>query len=243
VADWSAGYYSTRANRVVFYNDDSSPALREAMAKLDDYQRRVRQLRDQAISLVRSGRAADARRRREAADELERQVTAERSRLRAEAEQFAVAKTIHEAVHLLSFNSGVQLPSRQYPLWLSEGLACVFEAPTTQIAFGPRHPSPGREAQIRSLYREGRDLPMQRVLKAAEAPQDARAATDALYAQSFALVEYLFAERPEALVEIMLELADQPEGALDAAAHEALVRKVAGDPTDLGDLIRRRWAQ
>src|SRR5690606_38760481 len=27
VAEWSAGYYSTGANRVVFYNDDSAPAL------------------------------------------------------------------------------------------------------------------------------------------------------------------------------------------------------------------------
>ncbi|MFG0284256.1 MAG: DUF1570 domain-containing protein [Phycisphaerales bacterium JB039] len=241
VADWSAGYYSTRANRVVFYNDDSSPALRDAMRMLDAHQQRVRQLRDQATSLMRSGRAADAQRRSAAADDLERQVITERSRLRAEAEQFAVAKTIHEAVHLLSFNSGVQLPSRQYPLWLSEGLACAFEAPTTQIAFGPRRPSPGREQQLVALYREQLDLPMDRVLRAVEAPAEARAATDAMYAQSFAMVEYLYVERPEALVEILLDLADGPDGALDVAAHGELLERLVGDPADLATVLRRRW--
>src|SRR5690606_7682941 len=97
VAEWSAGYYSTRANRVVFYNDDSSPMLRQALLKLDEYQSRVRQLRDQVTSLARAGRSEEAESRSAAADELQRQIRAERSRLEAEAEAFSVAKTIHEA--------------------------------------------------------------------------------------------------------------------------------------------------
>jgi hypothetical protein len=43
-----------------------------------------------------------------------------------------VATIVHEAVHQLSFNSGLQVRLADNPLWLSEGLAMFFEAPDLQ---------------------------------------------------------------------------------------------------------------
>jgi hypothetical protein len=243
VADWSAGYYSTGANRVVFYNDDSSPSLRQALAKLDDYQSRVRQLRDQSTSLARAGRATEAHSRREAADDLERQVGAERDRLRVEAEEFSVAKTIHEAVHLLAFNSAVQSPSREYPLWLSEGLACAFEAQSTALAFGPDRPSPHRARQVVALYHEARLLPLERVIVAADSIAGAREDADVLYAQSFALIEFLYDQYPRQLAELILSFADDPAADFDPADHLARFRRIIGDPADISRRIDLRWAQ
>lgn len=40
-----------------------------------------------------------------------------------------VATIVHEAVHQLSFNSGLQTRLADCPLWLSEGMAMFFEAP------------------------------------------------------------------------------------------------------------------
>jgi len=243
VAHWSAGYYSTGANRVVFYNDDSSPALRQALTKLDEYQSRVRQLRDQAASLARAGRDDESRSRSEAADELQRQIAAERTRLEAEAGAFSVAKTIHEAVHLLAFNAGVQWPAREYPLWLSEGLACAFEAPATSLAFGPDRPSPHRAEQAAALAREGRLLPLDEALVATEAQAEDRQAADVLYTRSFALVEFLFAQYPLQLGELLLSYIDEPPQGLPGADHLARFRRFIGDPADIGRRIDLRWAQ
>jgi hypothetical protein len=40
-----------------------------------------------------------------------------------------VATIVHEAVHQLAFNSGLQVRLADNPLWLSEGIAMFFEAP------------------------------------------------------------------------------------------------------------------
>ncbi|MBX3422568.1 MAG: DUF1570 domain-containing protein [Pirellulaceae bacterium] len=47
-----------------------------------------------------------------------------------------VATIVHEAVHQISFNSGLQVRLADNPLWLSEGLAMFFEAPDFQSPQG-----------------------------------------------------------------------------------------------------------
>ncbi|HAC89334.1 MAG TPA: hypothetical protein DCF63_01700, partial [Planctomycetaceae bacterium] len=54
---------------------------------------------------------------------------------RPEAER-TVATIVHEAVHQLAFNSGLQVRLADNPLWLSEGLAMFFEAPDLQSPQG-----------------------------------------------------------------------------------------------------------
>ena len=46
--------------------------------------------------------------------------------LLAEAREATRAKTVHEAIHLLAYNTGLQQVGATYPLWLTEGLAESF---------------------------------------------------------------------------------------------------------------------
>jgi len=49
-----------------------------------------------------------------------------------------VATVIHEAVHQLAFNSGMQTRHAEIPLWVSEGLAMYFETPDLDASRGWR---------------------------------------------------------------------------------------------------------
>lgn len=49
--------------------------------------------------------------------------------LRQPAAEAMVATIVHEAVHQISFNSGLQKRFGPYPFWLNEGLAMFFEVP------------------------------------------------------------------------------------------------------------------
>jgi len=47
-----------------------------------------------------------------------------------------LATNVHEAVHQLSFNTGLQVRLADNPLWFSEGMAMFFETPDTNSARG-----------------------------------------------------------------------------------------------------------
>lgn len=47
-----------------------------------------------------------------------------------------LATNVHEAVHQLSFNTGLQVRLSDCPLWFSEGMAMFFETPDTNSARG-----------------------------------------------------------------------------------------------------------
>jgi hypothetical protein len=47
-----------------------------------------------------------------------------------------LATNVHEAVHQLSFNTGLQVRMADCPLWFSEGMAMFFETPDTSSARG-----------------------------------------------------------------------------------------------------------
>src|SRR5204863_3951950 len=128
-------YYATLSNRIVFYNDATSPIYETARDRLQNYEKQARDTRTQAEEATRNLQQDLAARLHASADDLDRQIRRERSRLGERAAAHSTAKTIHEAVHLLAFNCGVQLPDRDYPFWLSEGLATSFETERPQDAF------------------------------------------------------------------------------------------------------------
>lgn len=64
----------------------------------------------EAMGTLPKGRCGDAR----------------RSALIREAHEATRAKAVHEAVHLLAYNTGLQSPGATYPAWLTEGLAESF---------------------------------------------------------------------------------------------------------------------
>lgn len=235
-AAWVAGYYTTAGNRIVFYNDSASPAFAEADRKLTDARRQVRTLRDRAIAAEREGHAAEAGSLRDRADELSRFVRAEQDRLHELAGSHSTAKATHEASHLLAFNSGVQAADRDYPFWVSEGLATCFEADDVRAAFGPDRPVAGcsRSTRYAELREMGRLIPLDELLGLAEAPAHDAERADAMYAQSHALFATLFEKNPKSVGRFLLALADEPGAG--PARWRALFSEHFGDPA----LIERR---
>ncbi len=143
---WVAGYYSSRANRVVFYNDETSADYQQARATIEANEEKLRTWRAQAELARKHGPSEKAVMLERAVAEAETTVKAQRQRLERQSVSFGTSKTIHEAIHLLAFNTGLQRRDASYPFWVSEGLATTFEASDTDGSFGP-----GREGSKSNL--------------------------------------------------------------------------------------------
>jgi Protein of unknown function (DUF1570) len=136
-ARWVAGYYAPKANRLVFYNDETSDDYAKAKAAIESNEAKAREWRAKADLALKQGPAEKAKMLERAAGEAEALVRAQRQRLERQSVSFGTGKTIHEAVHMLAFNTGLQARGASYPFWLSEGLATSFEADDASGAFGP----------------------------------------------------------------------------------------------------------
>lgn len=186
---WIAGYYTLGANRVVLYDDLTGPAYTRAV---EDVRRRHETVKRAKTSA--NGEGPDPI----ASAEATRRAAYLRDNLRSRAETYFVAKSVHETVHLLAFNTGIQRPDRVYPLWLSEGLALSFETDRTDLPFGPKHPFAEREEALAEGFANGRTLDWNRVVSLLAPPSD-QDEIDRFYAQSYALFSHLAEQRPEQL--------------------------------------------
>lgn len=231
-AGWVAGYYATATNRVVFYNDATSPVYEAARGRLKTYEEQMRETRGRAEEADRLQRGDLAKRLHASADDLDQQIKRERMRLGERAAASATAKTLHEAVHLLAFNSGLQLPDRDYPFWLSEGLATAFETDRPGNAFGPDRPwaSGTRQERFDELRRQGRLVSIEILVSQGEvAGWDAETA-DAMYCQSYELFTFLYRRDPAAMGRYIQSLSGEPSGRISTARQVELFRAAFGDP-------------
>ena len=229
---WVAGYYASESNRVVLYNDRTNPGLVEAERQLDELLERAAKGRRRAKEVGgEHGRALDER-----ADEVEAFVATERARLSERVEIRSEAKALHEATHLIAFNCGLQLRSRRYPLWITEGLATGFETETPQRAFGPDRPCAEREAQFDGVLAEGRVEPLAGFVGRLRASEKADRA-DAQYAQSYALFRHVARYHRDELAGLLADIAGEPAGEISPARHVELFEGRFGPV----ERFERRW--
>jgi hypothetical protein len=108
-----------------------------------------------------------------------------------------VATVVHEAVHQLAFNSGLQVRMADNPLWLSEGLAMYFETTSARSSLlwnrpglvNPRHQPGFMKLLVANQVSGGMKSLIESdtaFLNAAEMP--------AAYAKAWALTHYLMRE-------------------------------------------------
>jgi len=241
-AGWIAGYYATLSNRIVFYNDSTSPGFAAAGQKLADADAQVRLLRDRALDAERDGRSSGAAQLRGRAEDLERQVRRERARLGRAASDSSTSKATHEATHLLAFNTGLQLPDREYPFWVSEGLATSFETDRADAAFGPdRGGGRGdRRQRFEELRDDGKLIPLADLVGRCEAPREDAERADAMYAESFVLFSWLFARDPGAVGAFLSELGQGQPARLSPERAVALFAAHFGDPAQVEQRLTRR---
>ncbi|MBX3364297.1 MAG: DUF1570 domain-containing protein [Phycisphaeraceae bacterium] len=219
VSAWVAGYYSVPQNRVVFYNDANGPAFGSALRSLAGRESELRP----AVRHAGGGgpRAIGA----SAPADQGAQVRRVREEIEADARNFAVAKTVHETVHLLAFNTGLQRRDRAYPLWLSEGLASSFETHETTGLFGPERPSPIRQASFERLRDEGRLMPWARLVTLLEVPEGEPDSVEQIYAQAHTLLTLLYRTERQALGAYFQELSARN---LSTAEHLAAFERHFG---------------
>ena len=145
-------------------------------------------------------------------------------KIREQVRAISAAKLVHETVHLLAFNTGVQSADRLDPIWFTEGLATSFESDGSAGAFGPRHRFLLREASVDTLKSEGSSLDPAALVGLHAVPDDA---VEAVYAQSYALFTYLARRKSEELAAFVREL-QRREGIVDDGL--GLFREHFGEP-------------
>lgn len=242
-AGWMGGYYATHRNRVVLYDAATSPDMIAAGERLDGLEREAEAARRLAQDARRAGKIKSAEAYATAADRAEASIDRERGALERRATDVGIAKSTHEAAHLLAFNMGLQLRSRSYPFWLSEGLACCFEASGTEAArrgaFGPEVANEVREGEFRSALSESRLVPFEVLVEMASAPGDDAELARVMYAQSYALFRWLYLHEREQLAAYFGDLAREPSGVIGARRHGAMFRDRFGDAEAIGRRVAR----
>jgi hypothetical protein len=239
-ARWMGGYYATHTNRIVFYDTLTAPDFLEASRKLDGFETEAKRAEQQARDASKANRKL-SRAYRDLAERVRDAEDQQRGLLKGQAARAGAAKTTHEAAHLLAFNAGLQLRSRQYPFWLSEGLATCFEASSVDAArkglFGPDRENTVRQREFAAALSAASLIPLEAFVELNSPPENDEATARVMYAQAHALFRWLHRYEKESLGGIFRDLAAEPAGNITPERQGQLFRARFGDLARL----ERRW--
>ncbi|MEX2673226.1 MAG: DUF1570 domain-containing protein [Phycisphaeraceae bacterium] len=235
----TGGFYTSAANRVVFFSNRANPQLRQHGQRLEQMRRQIQQLRAALAEAEQRGdvsRAQNLRNRRiralQALTQLENQYNAAIGRGN-------MSQTLHEAAHLLAFNSGIQDRRRAYPLWVSEGLATAFETTNPARPFGPGHDNPSRRHALTEAFNNQRVRPLADLI-ALRATRDIRPAErGAVYAQMWGMFHFLWTHHLEALRDHLQAIASGELRTGNAEANRQAFEQSFGDLEPL----ERQWRE
>jgi len=216
---WTGGYYAARTNRIVLFNSDTAPTTGKYASAVEEARNRVQRLRGLASGDPRHrGRLAAA----------ERELRRVRGQFAAVVTATNRRQTLHEAVHQLAFNSGLQRRGVQYPLWFSEGLATCFESHRPANPFGPAHDNRPRRKLFTQALKRGEAIGLQTFIKttAASDHDDIRQVE---YAQAWALFQYLFNHHRQALIDYVVHMRTTPPGPRTDDQRIATFQRFFGD--------------
>jgi len=204
------GYYRANTNRSVFFNQTKGRAFtqaREAFERLAATLERIPGPPETEI-VVTTPDGAQKTTKQEAARQLQELADELAERFNEENQEV----TLHEGAHQLAFNTGLQTRERSYPFWVTEGLACMFETPSSKTTFSAYSLNAARMNDYHRAKQEGRLLGARRLLSAEELPADRMPEA---YAEAWSLFFYLLKRQPREL---------------RAYLHELTRRQPAGDP-------------
>ena len=131
-----------------------------------------------------------------------------------------IATVIHEAVHQLSFNIGLQTRYADNPVWFSEGLAMYFETPDLETRSGWRtigQINPVRLDRYRALAKQ-RPPEIRSLLATDDRFRDPQLALDA-YAEAWALHFFLLRTQKEKYNSYLGQLTAKPPMKWDSPAQ------------------------
>lgn len=123
-----------------------------------------------------------------------------------------VATIVHEAVHQLAYNSGLQVRLAANPLWLSEGLAMYFESPDDKSSKGWGAIGKVNQHNLRLFAQFFPNRPADSLLTLISDDKRLRESTTAgqAYPESWALTYFLMNTYSKQFVNYLKDLAEQP---------------------------------
>ncbi|MDR1924270.1 MAG: DUF1570 domain-containing protein [Planctomycetaceae bacterium] len=120
-----------------------------------------------------------------------------------------IASVVHEAIHQVSMNNGMQQRFAPYPLWVAEGIALFHEVPDTKDSLGwTSTPKVNRERLItlRNYFKKNPIDPIQKIIKEDTLLRDSNTSADN-YAMSWGLTYFLTKSRQKQFVKYLKILA------------------------------------
>ncbi len=123
-----------------------------------------------------------------------------------------VATVVHETVHQLAFNSGLQVRMADNPLWLSEGLAMYFETGSSRSSLLWSRPglvNPRHQPAFLKLLDDSQISGDLNSLIESDATFLNAAETPAAYAKAWALTHYLIREEKTGMQKYLLSLSQR----------------------------------
>ena len=211
----AAGFYSPETNRAVFFDAAGAPRVVELDASIEELQRRLRD-------------------RKKVSRKVRKKWVKDLSRLRNQRNNFvdAINELVvqHEVAHQVLFNCGLHTRGAMNPVWLVEGLACLFEPPLNTKGAGLARVNTYRLGSLRralsvngdALSARPTDLqnafkhkrlvrPMQ-LIADRRLFDTTRPDVEISYAEAWSLVFYLQRKHRDKLAQYLLNAARRPVG-------------------------------
>ncbi|MDP6357748.1 MAG: DUF1570 domain-containing protein [Planctomycetota bacterium] len=202
----SAGFYSPMENRVTFFNSLNATGYKQQKQAILAAEARIKGQRKQ-LSRSRATKFtftdSDGNRKvvsKSGAMNLmareERKVREQRRKLANYYKNENVTTTVHECLHQLAFNLGVQEMRGDVPKWVGEGLATFFETATYGSLAQVGKVNKDRLGLYRKVRKAGPLIPMEIMVGRDEVYNlSSPGAASAAYAQGWGMVHYFFAKK------------------------------------------------
>ena len=201
---WSAGYYSQRTNRSAFYDDSTGPAAESVDKRLATLKDRRRELNTQ----ISDASGSDRIRLIDERDKISNEIFEITTRMGNVVGLLNNVKTVHEAIHQLAFNTGIQKRLIDYPLWFTEGLACAFETQDHNNNRGPGVMNWGRIAGVKAAMAHNKLIPLEDLIASPRPEKFDEQTLGVYYAESWAIFHYMYKFHRPALERYLLAFHD-----------------------------------
>lgn len=232
---WVGGYFSNHGNYTAFYPADRDPSINTARRKIEEWEGQLEDIRAEVRQARMNRDSAEVVRLGEHERALADHLKTQRARLDKIVNGRSESRVIHETVHMLAFNCGLQSRYRVPPFWLTEGLATNFETDRANSAFGPGFEYATRRTSFENAIRSGSAPSLKELLVETDiADVDAEQA-ELLYSQAYAFFQWVYRFRRDELAELFTHYAAHPQssdalpaGRLSGKRHLAEFEKVFG---------------
>lgn len=235
---WAGGYYSQRTNFAAFYDETCSPGGASLNAAVSRERDKIKELSTQIQHAQARGQTGLVNSLTFERNHLEARIRRVQAEAGVQSNLANGSKTLHEAVHQLAFNTGIQTRLVEYPFWLSEGLACMFEAPDARGRVGPAMVNLGRAGMLKAAVAEKRFVPLETLVAERPGSDTDAAKLGVWYAESWGLMHYLYRHHRPGLERLLKTYHGLPPGrAIPGRQRRQMFVDAFGD--DLAGLERK----